>query len=688
MPAVRLTRARRKSSHTLFTPAKAGIYGIQARPVTFAPNVTPVTYVEPDDDLPASPEASSPTAALFPPSETPAPPPARKRCPPGKRRSQGYIPRPPNAFMLFRADFVRQKHVPGSIETNHGSLSKIIGNCWRQLPLEEKRVWEVKAKQEKANHKAMFPNYRFRPVHNKNKNKDGSAGSTSTSTGKKEKPQQTVEEELRCDQVALLLLNGMKGEELAQAVRSLDMDREREGTEGLVSARGSFSHGHGQHNLSASQSPFDSPLPQDFMPLTLSQPQAQYASSGTAHLVPGTPPLVVRPAAERLVQPRCFLLVVVVCAFARTSFSSMGFSSSFNPTSTSNTTNIAHPQPQTIALPSVTFMSQSRPASPVNSISRQTLGQRRASSAQPMGFNNAFMGRRSWTMPAYGAGFNNSTFNATNFNGMGMNAMGMNPFFGYEDPSSGYDGTVSGYDGNMGYDAAVGYTSHPLERDDSPLPEVDNSLFTSDFSFSSSTSTSSHSSTTDAAPTQSQHSQQMTAQDPTTTPPSIAPHDLPALDLDAARMGWAEVDPSLASSTSTCSASTATTASVTGSPAPSEEVLPEMGGMGMHGYGSHMHGAMGISPFDVVDYTEHAAHGYAMDMDHHSHMGGYGALSAEIGVDALIHAPVAKQAGSPHMQEKTPTATVFGDVHQCQRDHGHGQGQQQHFEPVFEDYVM
>jgi hypothetical protein len=29
--------------------------------------------------------------------------------------------------MLFRADFVRQKHVPGSIETNHGSLSKIIG---------------------------------------------------------------------------------------------------------------------------------------------------------------------------------------------------------------------------------------------------------------------------------------------------------------------------------------------------------------------------------------------------------------------------------------------------------------------------------------------------------------------------------------------------------------------------------
>ena len=126
------------------TPAKPGVYGQQKppaqqqqqqqqRPVTFAPNVTPVTFTDNDDLLfpssdPLNPTAScSPTATLFPPSETPAPAPTRKRCPPGKRRSQGYIPRPPNAFMLFRADFVRQKHVPGSIETNHGSLSKIIG---------------------------------------------------------------------------------------------------------------------------------------------------------------------------------------------------------------------------------------------------------------------------------------------------------------------------------------------------------------------------------------------------------------------------------------------------------------------------------------------------------------------------------------------------------------------------------
>lgn len=112
-------------------PAKPGVYGIglplpPQKPVMFAPNVTPGTYVEPEDG-PDSIESLSSSSTLFPPSEVVPAVSRRRRAPPGKRLSLGYIPRPPNAFMLFRADFVRQKHVPGSIETNHGSLSKIIG---------------------------------------------------------------------------------------------------------------------------------------------------------------------------------------------------------------------------------------------------------------------------------------------------------------------------------------------------------------------------------------------------------------------------------------------------------------------------------------------------------------------------------------------------------------------------------
>ena len=44
-----------------------------------------------------------------------------------KRLSQGYIPRPQNAFMLFRADFIKTRHIPGSAETSNQSLSKYIG---------------------------------------------------------------------------------------------------------------------------------------------------------------------------------------------------------------------------------------------------------------------------------------------------------------------------------------------------------------------------------------------------------------------------------------------------------------------------------------------------------------------------------------------------------------------------------
>jgi len=285
MPAstTRLSLRRRRSSLSLgksastehtpclitpvaaFHPAKAGIYGIASRPVTFAPNVTPISYHDDSTSEPGSPTS----VAIFPPSETPAPPPARRRCPPGKRRSLGYIPRPPNAFMLFRADFVRQKHVPGTIETNHGSLSKIIGNCWRALPLDEKKIWEVKAKHAKAEHKIRYPEYRFKPVHNKHKNKD-----------KKEKPQTTIEDERRCEEVAQLLLEGKKGDELAAAVRDLDLFRS---PHDLLQAP---FLAQPQRQFTRARRPSSVPLPNDYYPPfsfttpTLTLPTPPFLSAG------------------------------------------------------------------------------------------------------------------------------------------------------------------------------------------------------------------------------------------------------------------------------------------------------------------------------------------------------------------------------------------------------------------------
>ncbi|KAJ8508609.1 hypothetical protein ONZ45_g9135 [Pleurotus djamor] len=108
-------------------------------------------------------------------------------------------------FMLFRTDFVKQKNVPGSIETNHGSLSKIM---------------------------VLYLNYRFQPVHNKNKTKDKPSNvATSVNTSKNVKQGvpagNTEEEERRCEAVAQLLLEGKKGEDLAEAVKATDCMKSR-----------------------------------------------------------------------------------------------------------------------------------------------------------------------------------------------------------------------------------------------------------------------------------------------------------------------------------------------------------------------------------------------------------------------------------------------------------------------------
>ncbi|KAG7443674.1 uncharacterized protein BT62DRAFT_934905 [Guyanagaster necrorhizus] len=223
---VQSSRRRSAASHSSYGTRSQGQ---PTQQISFAPNVTPVSYDQPDDDdiVMADEEGS----ILFPASTEPRTEPKRKT----KSKDPNHIPRPANAFMLFRADFVRQKHVPGSIETNHGSLSKIIGSIWHGLPLHEKKKWDTRARQEKARHKKQYPDYQFRPVHNKNKVK-GKPKSTKSKKKSAPKSRPTEVDEKRCEDVASLLLGGKKGDELAEAVRQLDQTRI---TLGLVGRRSS-----------------------------------------------------------------------------------------------------------------------------------------------------------------------------------------------------------------------------------------------------------------------------------------------------------------------------------------------------------------------------------------------------------------------------------------------------------------
>ncbi|TRM59256.1 hypothetical protein BD626DRAFT_508736 [Schizophyllum amplum] len=134
--------------------------------VQFTQNVTPTSYAtEVATGGPVPADDYETQNFLFAPGEDDAPEPESTRKKRRRAAKDDHIPRPPNAFMLFRADFVNKGRVPPSIETVHGNLSKIIGAVWRNLPPHEAQFWQVKAAKAKQDHARQHPEYKYRPAH-------------------------------------------------------------------------------------------------------------------------------------------------------------------------------------------------------------------------------------------------------------------------------------------------------------------------------------------------------------------------------------------------------------------------------------------------------------------------------------------------------------------------------------------
>ncbi|KAF9456808.1 high mobility group box domain-containing protein, partial [Collybia nuda] len=126
-------------------------------------------------------------------------------------RSGNRVPRPRNAFMIFRSEFWAGDKISSSVERDHRHISRIIGHCWNQLSETEKDVWRRKAEQEKVEHSLRYPGYRFSPTTRKKK------------PVKRKVKRNGKEELLRCKQVAALILSGKEGEELDTAVKCLNI---------------------------------------------------------------------------------------------------------------------------------------------------------------------------------------------------------------------------------------------------------------------------------------------------------------------------------------------------------------------------------------------------------------------------------------------------------------------------------
>ncbi|KAH9857524.1 hypothetical protein C2E23DRAFT_278656 [Lenzites betulinus] len=84
------------------------------------------------------------------------------------KRSQDptWAPRPPNAFILFRRDYVNRhkgENIVAETKQQQKTLSKRASDAWKSAEDDERQVWYEKAKLEALKHAAAHPDYVFRP---------------------------------------------------------------------------------------------------------------------------------------------------------------------------------------------------------------------------------------------------------------------------------------------------------------------------------------------------------------------------------------------------------------------------------------------------------------------------------------------------------------------------------------------
>jgi hypothetical protein len=75
-------------------------------------------------------------------------------------------PRPPNAWILYRSDKLRQlpPTEPGNPRRAQAEVSKMISNMWKNESEAVRNEYERRADAKKAEHQQMYPNYRFQPM--------------------------------------------------------------------------------------------------------------------------------------------------------------------------------------------------------------------------------------------------------------------------------------------------------------------------------------------------------------------------------------------------------------------------------------------------------------------------------------------------------------------------------------------
>ncbi|RPD58452.1 hypothetical protein L227DRAFT_654830 [Lentinus tigrinus ALCF2SS1-6] len=116
----------------------------------------------PDSPSTSATSPASSSRASSPSTSSPGSPRPKKKSPSRRNKDPSHVPRPRNAFILFRSE--KCEHFRQSnVETDHRIISRIIGDWWKNVSPEEKKYYMDKAAQEKEEHARLYPDYRYSP---------------------------------------------------------------------------------------------------------------------------------------------------------------------------------------------------------------------------------------------------------------------------------------------------------------------------------------------------------------------------------------------------------------------------------------------------------------------------------------------------------------------------------------------
>lgn len=86
-----------------------------------------------------------------------------------RKRDPDHIPRPPNAFMLFRSDLWAKEKNKSTVERDHRMISRIAGQEWNKLSEAQRAPYRSMAERAKQQHTLLYPDYKYTPVFRKEK---------------------------------------------------------------------------------------------------------------------------------------------------------------------------------------------------------------------------------------------------------------------------------------------------------------------------------------------------------------------------------------------------------------------------------------------------------------------------------------------------------------------------------------